>query len=92
MDHYVTIFQVGIINICFHSYINKYCKEWNPISIMDLLFWKSRVATNIARKDIHVTIFQVGIINICLLDILKIVKIQKLENNISIGSIGEEFQ
>ena len=46
---------------------------------MDLLFWKFRVATNIARKDIHVTIFQVGIINICLLDILKIVKIQKLE-------------
>ena len=54
-------------------------------------FWKSRVATNIARINIHVTIFHVGIINICLWDILKTVKIQKLEN-ISIGSIGEEFQ
>ena len=30
--------------------------------------------------DQHVTIFQVGINNIWLLDILKIVKIQKLEN------------
>lgn len=45
-----------------------------------LLFWISRVATNIARKYIHVTIFQVGIINICFLDIIKTVKVQKLEN------------
>jgi len=30
--------------------------------------------------DQHVTIFQVGIINVCFLDVLKTVKIQKLEN------------
>jgi len=51
------------------------------------------VAKNIARKDIQVqvTIFQVGIINICFLDILKTVKIQKLENIIN-RVHGEEFQ